>query len=207
MTTGMPAADLVLKNANVITVDPGHANAELVAGLTDRLMSRLDEAATRLEAAEVAYRRLGQPSGLGWVLSVSGQVSRYRGDFEAEIQKQREAREVFEGQGAPFQIAFTLVNECISLTLLGRAGDAIEPSRRAIAMERDMTLNDFAVETMSLAGWFEQEAGNLVEALDLFGGKARPDAPRCSYAPAPGFARKGDSLVVIEHGRHFEALA
>ena len=153
------------------------ANAELVVGLSDRLMSRLDEAAERLEAAEVAYRRLGQPSGLGWVLSVAGQIARYRGDFETEIQKQREAREIFEQRGAPFQILFTLVNEGLALTLLHRAEDAIALSRRAIAMERDMTLNDSAVESKSLAAWFEHEAGNLVEALDLYEEAVRDCAP------------------------------
>ncbi len=153
------------------------ANAELVAGLADRLMSRLDEAAERLDAAEVAYRRLGQRSGLGWVLSVAGQIARYRGDFETEIQKQRQAREIFEGQGAPFQIAFTLVNESLALTLLDRAEEAIGPSRRALAMEREMALNDFTVESMSLAAWFEHEAGNLVEALDLYEEAVRACAP------------------------------
>ncbi|MEE9298678.1 MAG: adenylate/guanylate cyclase domain-containing protein [Acidimicrobiia bacterium] len=153
------------------------ANAELLTGLLDRLMSRLDDASERLAAAEVAYRRSGQPSGLGWVLSVGGQIARYRGDFEAEIEKQREAREIFEEQGAPFQIAFTLINEGVALTLLHRAVDAIAPTRRAIAMEREMTLNDFPVESMALAGWFEHEAGNLIESLDLHEESVRACAP------------------------------
>ena len=143
------------------------ANANLLAGFSDRMMSRLDDSAERIAAAETAYRRTGQPSGLGWVLSLGGQIARYRGDFEMEVAKQREARQIFEQQGAPFQIAFTLVNEGIALTLLHRAEEAIVPTRRAIAMEREMTLNFQALEALSLAAWFEHDAGNLLEALDL----------------------------------------
>jgi len=149
------------------------ANAELLTGFGDRMMSRLDAAAERTANAEIAYRRSGQPSGLGWVLSVGGQIARYRGDFETEVTKQREAREIFERQGAPFQIAFTLINEAISLTLLDRADEAIAPSRLAVAMERELTLNDQVVEALSLLAWFEHEAGNLTEAFDLYEESAR----------------------------------
>lgn len=143
------------------------ANANLLAGFSDRMMSRLDEAAERMAAAEIAYRRTGQPSGLGWVLSVGGQIARYRGDFETEVTKQREARAVFEEQGAPFQIAFTLMNEAIALALVKRPEEAVVPAREAVAIERELTLNFQALEALSLAAWFEHDAGNLLEALDL----------------------------------------
>jgi tetratricopeptide (TPR) repeat protein len=130
-------------------------------------MSRLDEAAELLSAAETAYRKVGQPSGLGWVLSVGGQIARYRGDFEQEVAKQREARKLFEQQGAPPQIAFTLICEAMALTLLGRPDEAVAPSRRAIAIERELALNYQAIEVLSIGAWIEHDAGNLSEARDL----------------------------------------
>ena len=143
------------------------ALANLHAGFSDRMMSRLDEAADLIATAETAYRKAGQPSGLGWVLSVAGQIARYRGEFETEVTKQREARQIFEKQGAPFQMAFTLGNEAIALALLKRPEEALVPSRQAIAIERELTLNFQAIEILSLGAWFEQDAGNLAEARDL----------------------------------------
>jgi predicted ATPase/class 3 adenylate cyclase len=154
------------------------ANANLMAGFSDRMMSRLDEAAELTAAAETAYRRIGQPSGLGWVLSVGGQVARYRGDFETEVEKQREARAVFERQGAPFQIAFTLMNEAIALALLRRPQEAIAPSRQAIAIERELSTNFQTVEALSLGAWFEHDAGNLAQARDLHEEAMTGCAPR-----------------------------
>jgi tetratricopeptide (TPR) repeat protein len=154
------------------------ANANLLAGFSDRMMSRLDEAAALTAAAEAAYRRIGQPSGLGWVLSAGGQVARYRGDFETEVLKQREARTVFERQGAPFQISFTLMNEAIALALLRRPEEAIVPSRQAIAIERELTMNFQTVEALSLAAWFEHDAGNLAEARNLHEEAMQGSAPR-----------------------------
>jgi len=143
------------------------ALANLLISFSDRMMSRLDDAAARIATAEAAYRKAGQPSGLGWVLSVAGQIARYRGQFETEVAKQREARQIFELQGAPFQIAFTLMNEAIALNLLLRADEAVVPARRAIAIERELALNFQAIEVLSLGGWIEQDAGNLAEARDL----------------------------------------
>jgi predicted ATPase len=143
------------------------ALANLLASFSDRMMSRLDDAAARIATAETAYRKAGQPSGLGWVLSVAGQIARYRSDFEAEVVKQREARQIFEQQGAPFQIAFTFMNEGIALALLRRPEEALLASRQALVLERELTLNFQAVEGLSLAAWIEQDAGNLIEALDL----------------------------------------
>lgn len=154
------------------------ANANLLAGFSDRMMSRLDESAERTAAAEAAYRKVGQPSGLGWVLSVGGQIARYRGDFEAEIAKQREARLIFDQQGAPFQIAFTLLNEAIALTLAGRPTEAVVPARNGIAIEREMTMTFQAVEALSLGAWSEHDAGHLNEALDLHEEAIRRCSPR-----------------------------
>ena len=50
------------------------ANANLLTAFAHRLMSRLDEAADAIKESEEAYRRSGQPSGLGWVLALSGQI-------------------------------------------------------------------------------------------------------------------------------------
>ncbi len=143
------------------------ANAELLAGFSDRMMSRLDDAASRVAAAEVAFRQAGQPSGIGWVLTVAGQIARYRGDFETEVAKQKEARAIFEEQGAPFRIAFTLICEAISNALLHRPEEAVKLTKRALALTRDLALNDQVIEELTLAGWFEHEAGNLSESLDL----------------------------------------
>jgi len=143
------------------------ALGNLLASFSDRMMSRLDEASELIATAETAYRKVGQPSGLGWVLSTGGQIARYRGDFEGEIAKQREARKIFEEQGAPSQIAFTLLCEAIALALLRRAEEAVLPSRRAIAIERELTLNYQAIEVLTLGAWIEHDAGNLAEARDL----------------------------------------
>jgi len=143
------------------------ALGNLLASFSERMMSRLDEAAELIAAAETAYRIAGQPSGLGWVLSVGGQIARYRGDFEEEVTKQREARKIFEQQGAPPQIAFTLICEAMALTLLRRPEEAVAPSRRAIAIERELALNYQAIEVLSIGAWIEHDAGNLPEARDL----------------------------------------
>ena len=151
--------------------------AEILSVFSHRMMSRLDQAAERVKAAEAAFRRQRSKSGLAWVLASSGQIARYRGDFETEIAKQREARKLFADVGAKFSIAFTLVNEAIALTLLGRAGEAVEPSRRGIAIERELSLTDGGIEALVLGGWFESEAGNHAEALDLFDEAFRKCAP------------------------------
>jgi predicted ATPase/class 3 adenylate cyclase len=153
------------------------AQGELFAAFSDRMMSRLDGASTHVDAAEQAYREVGLPSGLGWVLSVSGQIARYRGEFETEILKQREARQIFEGLGSAFQVSFTLGNEAIALTLLGHPEEAVPLARRGLAITRELALNDFAIETLALTGWFEAEAGNFDEALDLFEEAIRLAAP------------------------------
>jgi tetratricopeptide (TPR) repeat protein len=74
---------------------------------------------------------------------------------------------LFDKQGAPFQVAFTLMNEAIALALLKRPDDAVIPARQALAIERELTNNFQVLEALSLAAWFEHDAGNLTEALEL----------------------------------------
>jgi tetratricopeptide (TPR) repeat protein len=142
------------------------ANANLVTAFAHRLMSRLDEAAAAIQESEVAYRRSGQPSGMGWVLTNSGQIDRYRGDFVSEVDKMREARSIFEQVGAPFQIAFVLTSEALALTLLGRLDEAVAAIRKAIELEREIAVTDQGLEAYALSGWVEHEAGNVPEALE-----------------------------------------
>ena len=168
--------------------------AQLLAAFSDRMMSRLDDAAALLARAEAAFRKQGLPSGLAWCLSAAGQMARYRFDFETEILKQTEARKIFVEIGAPFQIAFTLVNEGIALTLLGRAEEAVIPGRRAVAMERELSLNDGAIEGLVLTGWFEHEAGNHGNALDLY--------EEALHLAAPGL----DRFTLNQIAEHFALL-
>ena len=165
------------------------------------MMSRLDDATTLLAGAEAAFRTQGSPSGLAWCLSAAGQVARYRFDFETELLKQTEARKIFVEIGAPSQIAFTLINEGIALTLLGRAEEAVLPGRRAVALVRELSLNDEAIESLALTGWFEHEAGNHGNALDLYEEALHLAAPvstgsRWIRSPSPSrcYSRRWDGL-------------
>ncbi|NIR37051.1 MAG: hypothetical protein GWN07_41265, partial [Actinobacteria bacterium] len=59
------------------------------------------------------------------------------------------ARAIFEDLGAPSQISFTLVNEALALTLLGRADEAVARSRSALAILRELALGDSVIEALS----------------------------------------------------------
>jgi predicted ATPase len=141
--------------------------AELYAAFADRMMSRLDGAAEHLAAAEAAFRRQQSPSGLAWCLVLSGQVTRYRFDFDGEIRKQVEARKILAALGDHRSVATTFVNEGIALTLLERPQEAVASGRRGVALEREFGGGDPA-EGLVLLGWFEHEANNHDEAFDLF---------------------------------------
>ena len=178
--------------------------AQLLVSYLDRMVSRLDEAGARLAAAEAIFRTQGSRSGLAWCLVVAGQIARYRFDFATEIRKQQEARTIFAEVGAETQIALTLVNESLSLVLLGRAPEAVALTRRALAIHREHALNDEIIEVLVLGAWFEYEAGNVQEALDLYRESLERSAPGLDPANLQ-LACQHLGLLVADLGRHEDA--
>lgn len=140
-----------------------------ILGLCNARLCRYGDAEESYAEASRIFREIGDRAGVGAVLTNSGILECFRGNYTAALERYQESLAIFEELGETRRIAIALLNMGTTYSDLHRYDDALSCLDRTLVAALELGDDAFTANIIGELGRIHANRGDWSRALERYG--------------------------------------